>query len=340
MQDTGIRQAVQRYSFARAALNAAINPDEAAIHPLLTSIGTDIAADRLALAVSNGDEGPTLLAGIGVELPPPGQPLTDADPIVLSRLINEAVVVAPTPDVGWDLYMRIGNDGHCLLIDDTDAARQISRAHDQVLREAASLLDQIIGGRQVQKKLRKEAERDGLTDLFTRRFFDEQVKWVQSAARRCQFPIWVMIIDADHFKNVNDSYGHDIGDKVLRGIAAVIQESIREMDIPARFDEIIQSSALLDDTGMPARYGGEEFVVLGKGDIKAGLIVAERIRSGIEVKSPSFTNHGFTVTVSIGVSVFDCTKNSRDTIERARIVADQALYQAKEQGRNRVVLKA
>jgi diguanylate cyclase (GGDEF)-like protein len=125
------------------------------------------------------------------------------------------------------------------------------------------------------------------------------------------------MIDLDHFKSLNDRYGHGAGDRVLRGVAESISAAVR-----------------LEDT--PARYGGEEFVVvLRRASGEQAADVAERIRSEIAAMDPSGLGLNEHITVSIGVAVADThSSDVRALIE----TADDALYRAKKQGRNRVVV--
>ncbi|MDD3365537.1 MAG: GGDEF domain-containing protein, partial [Syntrophomonas sp.] len=120
-----------------------------------------------------------------------------------------------------------------------------------------------------------------------------------------------LMLDIDHFKKVNDSYGHQTGDQVLRTVADIIKSNLREVDLVGR-------------------YGGEEFlVILPHTDRNSGFQVAERIRRQIEGKS--FTANGLKITISIGVSQY---RNSE--IGKFIELADELMYQAKTKGRNRV----
>ena len=127
------------------------------------------------------------------------------------------------------------------------------------------------------------------------------------------------MIDIDHFKLLNDTYGHQQGDRMLRALAGIFQEATRESD-------------------MVARYGGEEFsVVLPSTNLAGGKITAERIRSAVE--SHSFTHPGnpaLSMTVSVGVAHYrgEGIEHPSDLVEQA----DKALYRAKEQGRNVTII--
>jgi diguanylate cyclase (GGDEF)-like protein len=159
---------------------------------------------------------------------------------------------------------------------------------------------------------------DFLTGLRTRGYFEQQLDLEIKRAERKQTPIALLMIDIDHFKSLNDSYGHHIGDQVLRDVSAVLMKDMREIDTAAR-------------------YGGEEFViVLPETNTAGALQVAHRIRRSVEqakffAGSPRQVEH---LTISIGVAIFDQDAQSkRELIE----FADAALYAAKNAGRNQVI---
>ncbi|MBQ8465082.1 MAG: sensor domain-containing diguanylate cyclase [Alphaproteobacteria bacterium] len=163
--------------------------------------------------------------------------------------------------------------------------------------------------------LRTQATRDPLTSLFNRRYFEEEVNRrieLNPSSRFCVF-----MIDADHFKSVNDTYGHKVGDKVLIALAETVQKALRDKDIVAR-------------------YGGEEFVVyLANSDEKEAKLVADRVRESIsQLTVYSDANEPFHFTVSIGISSSQYSKKLGELVK----MSDDALYEAKETGRNRCVV--
>lgn len=163
-----------------------------------------------------------------------------------------------------------------------------------------------------QKKLRDTSERDFLTQLYNRQKFYELVEKETKRALRYNLTSALMMVDIDHFKNINDRYGHDLGDQVLKELAALMEDNIRDTDIIAR-------------------WGGEEFVFfLPHSNADQARQVAEKIRKIIEERLDGCLKE---VTVSIGVAVILDGDLDIDTII-AR--ADQAMYQAKEKGRNQV----
>lgn len=159
--------------------------------------------------------------------------------------------------------------------------------------------------------------KDGLTGLFNRRYFDIHLKQVVEKNKESSKSLCLMMLDMDHFKAVNDTYGHQAGDAVLKTLANLLKNPIRVTD-------------------MIARYGGEEFVILlNNVDLPVGSEIAERIRA--LVASTAFVIseqvEPLKKTVSIGIAEY---KNG-DTIEEFIGRADKALYKAKETGRNKVV---
>jgi len=137
------------------------------------------------------------------------------------------------------------------------------------------------------------------------------------AARRFSKPLSILLCDIDHFKRVNDTYGHDVGDQVIKGFAGALREVKRDVDVVARI-------------------GGEEFVFLCEETTdKGGLQLAERIRGELEAMR-FFTDQGeFQVTSSVGVATFPAAGQDWESLFKS---ADEALYASKRGGRNRVTL--
>lgn len=166
---------------------------------------------------------------------------------------------------------------------------------------------------------------DALTGLHNRRYLEERLE--QEVARACRYhhPLSCLFIDADHFKQINDQYGHEAGDCVLQEIALRVRECLRASD-------------------MAARYGGEEFaLLLPQTDAGEAVLLAERIRRCIcGDPVPTGSDEELIVTVSVGVSQLplDIANNETQHQLQRRLLqeADTALYQAKEAGRNRVRL--
>jgi diguanylate cyclase (GGDEF)-like protein len=163
-------------------------------------------------------------------------------------------------------------------------------------------------------KLETMATTDGLTGLLNKRAMLEAAHQKTAAAARFRRRLSVLVVDIDHFKRVNDTYGHDIGDFVIRGLGDLLKRQKRATDLVARF-------------------GGEEFVVLcEQTDDKGAILLAERIREDLE-KTTFRTPHGvLTVSCSVGVATFPEAGGDWDSLFRA---ADEALYVSKRSGRNR-----
>ena len=164
-------------------------------------------------------------------------------------------------------------------------------------------------------KLEMVSRVDGLTQLYNRSHWQSRLNEEFSRAARYESPLTLIMFDLDHFKSINDTYGHLGGDAVLTTVARIVRESVRENDIPGR-------------------YGGEEFgVILVNTDEEGATVVAERIRSTIEATPIPYEEGEISATASLGVSVYE---PGIDDAEELIANADAALYYCKEHGRNQV----
>jgi two-component system, cell cycle response regulator len=167
-----------------------------------------------------------------------------------------------------------------------------------------------------QKQMFESASRDALTQVYNKRYFLEQLESEYAYSVRHVSDLSLLMFDIDHFKQINDTYGHLAGDYVLSELTRVVTPSIR-----------------IEDTF--ARYGGEEFVLLSRNTTSAAITVGERLRTSIEQHIFVHDRKVLKVTVSLGIS---CMPNSAITTPEEFIAAaDRALYEAKRAGRNRLV---
>lgn len=161
---------------------------------------------------------------------------------------------------------------------------------------------------------------DMMTRLKLRHYFQNTLIEAIEAAAQNDRPLSVIMIDIDHFKRLNDTHGHVCGDQVLRAVADVIRNSVRQTDLAAR-------------------YGGEEFVILCPDtDIATARVIGERIRAAIVGMETNYNDTAISVTVSLGVAQYDDIRDrsSKTFVDRA----DKALYRSKRSGRNRVSIAA
>ncbi|MES0370856.1 MAG: diguanylate cyclase [Mariprofundaceae bacterium] len=177
------------------------------------------------------------------------------------------------------------------------------------LKEAAPVIE----ARQLMRSLKESAMRDPMTGLYNRRFLEEYIDTLTANMTRNKSSLGILMCDIDFFKQVNDEYGHDIGDQVIKGLSDVLVDVVRASDIAIR-------------------YGGEEFIVLlPDTDADGSMLLAERIRKAMEAAAFQTPQGELKKTLSVGISIFpeegtgfwQCVK-----------YADIALYQAKERGRN------
>lgn len=202
-----------------------------------------------------------------------------------------SLLIAPLPERAPPCGLEADGPAYCLILRDITDKREAS------------------------ERRRREAFGDYLTGLANRRAFFEAAEQELSRSLTVPRPTAVIAIDADHFKAINDRYGHPGGDAVLQHLAAILGETFREVDVAARI-------------------GGEEFaVLLPSTDLPRAAVVAERLRSAVASHTVHFNGERIQYTVSLGVASLDDGAGGVDLLlERA----DQALYAAKRLGRNRV----
>lgn len=198
-----------------------------------------------------------------------------------------------------------------------EATHDTERSQRHVNTQVAQLASDLETLRKELSQIREESLTDSLTGISNRKAFDIALEERIHAARRERAVFCVLIADIDHFKQVNDNYGHLVGDKVLRFVAATLKRCVKGKDLVARF-------------------GGEEFaILLADTDMSGAYVVAEQIRQAVfsgvikDLHNKKVLDH---ISISLGIAQFDPSDLTNDILQRA----DEALYLAKKRGRNRV----
>ncbi len=245
--------------------------------------------------------------------------------IVMTGFDSYETVLQALQSGAYD-YMQKPLANHAELVATIDRACSSAR----LVKENAKLIKELAGSHaklsesnralvELNHKLKKMASTDSLTLLFNRRYFDQVVSRELARRNRYSLAMSLVMLDIDNFKDINDTYGHKVGDQALRKVAAVINDSARTSDIVAR-------------------YGGEEFgVVLPQTEPQNAVIFAERTRAAIENEVFVIEDEQINLTVSLGVAG---ATSACPSVDPGSLVAaaDKALYEAKSDGRNRFVL--
>ena len=210
-----------------------------------------------------------------------------------------------------------------IMQDANEELGELNFSYEQIvleLKQAKQNADQLaLELQQANSKFRELAYRDGLTSVYNHRYFQKVFKTELERAVRYKHPVSLLMLDIDFFKKVNDTYGHTVGDDILRDVSAVFVRLVRNCDIVSR-------------------YGGEEFtIILPDTGAKGAKVLSQRLRRGIEQEKFDCGGQLVSVTISIGISSTDM---EGIVPTRASLIecSDQALYKAKENGRNRVEL--
>jgi len=211
------------------------------------------------------------------------------------------------------LYLDTGKESSA----DSRTTAALSESQERIIKTLAEHLALTLASLNLREKLKMQAIRDPLTELFNRRYMEESVERELRRSARRDLPLTVLLVDVDHFKQFNDTYGHEAGDFLLQTLATTFRANLRAEDIACR-------------------HGGEEFMlILTETPLAFGMDRADALRQ--KVAQLRLNYRGSTlpqVTISIGVACYPADGDSIDSLLRA---ADRALYEAKGNGRDRVV---
>lgn len=244
-------------------------------------------------------------------LPAKGRYMGEAPIFSNGQTFNDyqSLLVIPLPD---EDNTPIG----CLVVA-AKASHVFTKNRQAVLEVIAGQIAIKVKLGQVHEQLALLATTDGLTGLANHRAFQHGCDAMLERARRRGDHLCLLMADLDHFKDINDNFGHPFGDQILLKVAGIMAETVRVVDLVAR-------------------YGGEEFaIVLENCDARGGWTMAERIRERIEELTLTCEGKHLALTISIGIAVFPT--NCEDKTELIEL-ADQALYRAKNEGRNRTIM--
>jgi diguanylate cyclase (GGDEF)-like protein len=202
--------------------------------------------------------------------------------------------------------------------DDRDYADLLNAAKAEMAKLSAEMIVELIGKNREIEFLREQTTIDSMTSIHNYKGFCECLSRELNRAKRYKKPLSVIFADIDHFKAVNDTFGHQAGDHALKAISVVLKKQMRDSDYLAR-------------------YGGEEFaIILPEATIQSAFVVAERLREAIRSQAIHYKDKIISLTMSFGVAGMPSHQTlSSDTLIK---MADDALYEAKKQGRNRCCL--
>lgn len=208
-----------------------------------------------------------------------------------------------------------GREAHSAVVIRVPYSGQFRPTVRERLQLVSNQLAAALGIARAYETMVERATTDGMTQLLNHMTFRDQSQLAVERAQRSKRPLSVLLLDIDHFKQVNDTYGHAVGDSVIQAVAGAIRAQVRRVDIAAR-------------------YGGEEFaIVLEDTGEEGALLFAERLRAAVEGLTHRSSEVAFGVTISIGVAVYP--EHAPDA-EQLTENADAALYVSKQSGRNRV----
>jgi diguanylate cyclase (GGDEF)-like protein len=244
------------------------------------------------------------------------QELLNFDQETFERVLDQISAALPEVSQVFEVEFHSQQEIDQIMDSAREALLSISlQAAEEVRKQEAIVVSLSSRNRRLEQK----SQKDGLTQLYNRAYFDEAFLEEFKTANLAGMPLSVVLCDVDHFKRLNDTHGHQVGDMVLRKVAKLIGDSIRRRDLAAR-------------------YGGEEFVlILVDADASIAARVSERMRKSIE--STAFTiddGRELRITVSAGHATHTVDQPFKRPSQLVR-AADECLYTAKREGRNRVV---
>lgn len=215
-------------------------------------------------------------------------------------------------------FMVSGNWYGFIGFDDTETLREWNEEDIRLLRLAAEMIGSYFERKKMEENMHELAIRDGLTGIFNRRYYMELAEKELARAKRYKRSLSIILFDVDHFKDINDSFGHAAGDEALRELTKTSLEQVRDNDFIGR-------------------VGGEEFAItLAETDLKGAVHVAERLRKSVESARIQIPEGTISVTISIGVAEWSGEEELTKLLARS----DKMLYAAKNAGRNSVVWEA
>jgi diguanylate cyclase (GGDEF)-like protein len=291
---------------------------------VLESFGADHASvllledDRLVLRAHQGKLTP--LFKIGDELPATEgllvraidsrKPVVEKDVSQVSghaRGFRETVSAVCLPLVSFGQVLGV-------LVLESASSDAFAPADVNALESVSDICATAIQNARYFDRVRQLAYLDGVTGIFNRRYFEMRITEEIARSVRHSLTFSVIMVDIDYFKELNDEFGHLLGDEVLRQVSGILTQQLRKSDVPSR-------------------YGGEEFAIIAlETDLESALTVADKLRRVVE--SWHFPGVARPVTISAGVAEFPAQGGTRDDLVKS---ADEALYAAKQTGRNRVV---
>lgn len=246
-----------------------------------------------------------------------GRKLTEFLPPEVAKIKMEAIrSVIQTSQIRVVEYQLPVQSGKALWFEGRLA---LMEKHESETEKVICVTTEITDRMELQQKVQTLAIQDPLTNCFNRRHFLNLAQHEITIANRYNRPLSLVILDIDHFKKINDEFGHPFGDMVLCQLVETCRHSLRCSDILGR-------------------YGGEEFIILFPETAMPGALdVAERLRRTVEQTQIPSKNGPISITLSGGLACLDSTHDNQTVLQTFIEAADQALYQAKEEGRNRIV---